>query len=216
MCRRVLATGIALMLIVLTVNIADAQVSWPSPKPFIAVYFDEPGQIEAYPIAPDPCPGVGVLDTLWVYLVNSNQMVNGVQFCIDYPPAITWLSDLWTQPVAVGATPCTSPAGGLSMGYDPRRLGFPDPPDRPYGRIFICGVLVMWNCDDCGNFPDNLIVVRKHTFDGYPEPYPTFTQDQHPYPPIQHYCIGMTSVICPATIATEESTWGKVKALYSD
>lgn len=97
----------------------------------------------------------------------------------------------------------------MGFGGTPQN-GYPGP-GRPHGGILVGCPLVQWLCDTCE--PQNLnsqIKVGKHPLS--PSAYPRFTD--FPYY-ILHDAIGMTSLIC-ATIPTEESTWGKVKALYSE
>ena len=186
MCRRVFATGFALLFLVLSVGIASAQTT-----PFIAVYFDRTFQIEDQ----NPCPGVGVVDTLYVELVNADVFVTGVEFAVNYPPEMTWMADLNTQPVTVGATP-----SGFSMGWGTPQNGFGVALD-------VCQVLVIWNCDGCA-VTDVPIVVTTHPstgFIGFTD-FPNFNQ----FP-----AVGMTSLIC-ATVPTEETTWGQIKSLYGE
>jgi hypothetical protein len=186
------ATLIVFVLLVVSATAVSAQI------PFIAAYFDHTYQTEAQPPYPatDPCPGVGQLGELFIALVNANVFVSGVEFAVNYPPAITWLSDNETQPVTIGTTPA-----GLSMGWSTPQNGFK--------AVFVCRVVFMWNCDSCDQqFLNNQIVVVPHpaTFlVGYTD-FPGFNQLN---------AVGLTSLIC-ATIPAEETTWGKVKALYGE
>ena len=187
MSKRVLATGFALMLIMLSFGITSAQT------PFVAVYFDNTWQTEAT-VFPGGCAGIGVLDTLYIALTNANTFVSGVEFAVNYPPELMFLGDLWTQPVTVGNT-----QSGISMGWATPQNGF--------GTVFICGVLVMWQCDTCPStdIPMPVLVNPSTAFLGFTD-FPNFAQ----FP-----AAGLTSLIC-ATIPVEESTWGKVKSLYTD
>ena len=192
MRKRVLAGGLGVLLLVLSIGIVNAQT------PFIAVYFDAAYQIEGPGYSDGltvECPGSG-LDTLYVALVNANKYVSGVDFMVDYPPALTWMGDLDTQPVSIGTTPT-----GLSMGWSLPQNGF--------STLQICKVRVLWNCEFCdGLYLNNPVVV-------VPNPT-TFTLGFTDWPDYALFpAVGMTSLICP-TIPTEDTTWGKVKSLYSE
>ena len=158
--------------------------------PFIAVYFDRSFQVEAQ----DPCPGFGVLDTLYIELVNADAFVSGVEFKVEYPPVLGWLADFDQQPATIGTTPT-----GFSMGWAIPQNGLSSAVD-------ICKVLVQWTCDGCpGPFEIKVVPNPFTSFLGY-----TDFPDYNLLP-----AVGMTSLICP-TIPTQETTWGKVKSLYGE
>lgn len=164
--------------------------------PFIAVYFDHAWQVAGNPPAPagDPCPGVGVLDSLYIALVNADAFVSGVEFAVSYPPEVTFLAEFDKQPVNVGTTPT-----GFSQGWAL--------PPNGFSAVYVCGVQFLWACDGCSVF-DSPIVVIPHPvsgFLGYTD-FPAYTQIP---------AVGMTSLIC-ATIPVEETTWGQVKSLYGE
>jgi len=181
------ATLLVFALMVISAATVSAQTT-----PFIGVYFDNTWQTEST-MAPG-CPGIGTVDTLYVAITNANAFISGVEFAINYPPEVTFVSDLWTQPVTIGNT-----QSGISMGYGTPQNGF--------STVQICGVLVTWNCDTCPytNIPMPVTANPNTGFLGYTD-FPNYNQ----FP-----AVGLLSYIC-ATIATEESTWGKVKALYGE
>ncbi|UCH84512.1 MAG: hypothetical protein JSW50_02125 [Candidatus Latescibacterota bacterium] len=186
---RILATGFALILLVLCVGIASAQI------PFIGVYFDNTWQAEATMAC--QCPPDGTIDTLYIALTNANTFVTGVEFKVNYPAvAFSYLGDIWTQPVTVGTT-----ATGISMGWPNPQNGFTTIP--------ICGVIIVWNCGGCcpqTDIPLSVVTNPNTTFLGFTD-FPNFL----PVP-----AVGLTSTICACSIPVEESTWGKVKSLYQE
>ncbi len=186
MCKRVFGTGFVFLFLVLSIGVASAQT-----QPFIAVYFDQTFQTEAQ----DPCPGIGVLDTLYVELVNANVFVTGVEFAINYPPELSYLLDFDKQGTVIGSTPT-----GFSMGWAIPQNGFGV-------AIDVCKVLVQWTCDGCATIDVELPVVQ-HPYTGFIgfTDFPNF--DLFP-------AVGLTSLICP-TVPTQDTTWGKVKSLYSE
>jgi hypothetical protein len=66
-------------------------------------------------------------------------------------------------------------------------------------------VVVEWNCIACERLADP-IVVGPNPLTGVLG----FNDGWHIY-----LALGLTAIICP-TIATEETSWGKVKALYEE
>ncbi|UCG52977.1 MAG: hypothetical protein JSW58_05310 [Candidatus Latescibacterota bacterium] len=207
MFKRLVATGIVVVVIALSVVITNAQT------PYVAVYFDRTFQTEAKPPypPPQPCPGVGVFDTLYVAASNFNILVTGAEFQIDYPALyMTWVGE-WSPtfthpqfgelaywPVKLG----TSPTGvSLGAGDITFQNGFA-------GAVRLLEVLIMWTCDVC-TVEQGLIV------NGNPLGFGTFPAliERETY--IPYFGIGMTALVC-ATLPTEETTWSRVKALYTD
>lgn len=186
MRMRVLALAFALVIVV--VGAASAQI------PFIAVYFDQYYSVEALPPPPcsDPCPGVGVIDYLWIALANANAYVTGVDFKVNYPPEMIWMQDIGTQPVTIGNT-----NAGLSMAWAL--------PQNGYNAVPICQVKFMWNCDFCPSPNIPVVVVQNPStmFLGFSD-YPNY---------VLHPAVGLTALIC-ACVPAEETTWGQVKALF--
>jgi hypothetical protein len=159
--------------------------------PYIAVYFDSGHSQEA-----KDCPGP-VVDTWYIAAVNFNMFLAGAEFAVQYPPAVLWLADLNTPPVTLGSTPA-----GISM-------GFPFP-QNGYNTVDLCRVLVQWTCSECVDpYLNNQIKVVAHpgtAFLGGVD-YPGFNLVP---------AVGLTAIICACTIPTEQTTWGQVKAVYSE
>jgi len=157
--------------------------------PFIGVYFN-PGLSVETKDCPGPMP-----DVLYVAGINFNTFVVGAEFAIQYPPAIAWLGDANLPPVVVGNTP-----SGISVGWTAPQNGF--------NPIHICTVNIFWQCSSCSGFANNMITVIPNpntAFLGFSD-YPQFNLNN---------AVGLTSLIC-ATVPAEETTWGKVKSLYTE
>ncbi len=159
--------------------------------PYMAVYFDQYHTQET-----KDCPGF-VIDTWYVAAVNFNTFITGADFAIQYPPAVLWIADLNLPPVVIGNT-----LTGISMGWALPKNG--------YGVFEMCRVQVLWNCDHCADpYLDNLVRVIPNPMTGFlgVTDFPNFNLVPG---------IGLTTVICPRTIPTEDTTWGQVKALYGE
>ncbi|UCG50431.1 MAG: hypothetical protein JSW58_09455 [Candidatus Latescibacterota bacterium] len=132
------------------------------------------------------------MDTLCVYAYNFSDLLAGFEFAISYPPAVIWVADIVTADVVQGTTPT-----GISIGY-----GMP-----VVTPFLMMRVLVMWNCDNCEPpFLDNPIIVIPH-------PITSRLAAVRWLDGFWISAIGMTTMIC-STLPAEETTWGKVKALY--
>jgi hypothetical protein len=160
--------------------------------PYIAVYFNSGYSQEA-----KDCPGAGVFDTWYVAAVNFNMFLAGADFAIQYPPAVTWIADLQEWTIFQGTTPT-----GYSVGFPFPQNGFsPIPLVKPY---------VMWNCAECEAPWLNSqvkVVANPGTGDLAGVAYPGFGLVP---------AAGLTALICPLPIATEQTTWGQVKAVYGE
>ena len=158
--------------------------------PFIAVYFDQNfTQIQTV------CPGPGFAD-LYVILANANALVSGAEYQILYPAAMNWIADQNTPPATIGVSPT-----GISLGFPVPQNGF--------SAVLLHTVLVQWVCTDCSVTNQQVQVVPNPT-------NPTGKVQWTDWPGFGLFdAVGMQSTVCP-TVATEESTWGQVKALYSE
>lgn len=160
---------------------------------YVAVYFDNGFSVEQ-----KNCPGAGVLDTLYVAMVNWNMNLGGVQFAIDYPAAITHIADFNKPAATIGNTPDTDATGGFAAGFAIPRNGF--------FPVFVTSVLIQWNCLDCSTDNIPLPVIGHTQLGGTVKA--TRWPDAAPF-----VGVGLTALVC-ATVPTEETTWGKVKSLY--
>jgi hypothetical protein len=182
-----------LVLALLAVGFVALSTTANAQTGYIGVYFDNGFSVEQ-----KDCPGPGVLDTLYVAMVNWNMFVGGVQFAIAYPPELIHIADINKPPATIGATPVTSGTGGFAAGFPLPQNGF--------FPVFVTSALVQWNCNNCSSTNIPVPVVGHAGFGGtivgtrWPDAAP-FTG------------IGLTALIC-ATVPTEETTWGQIKSLY--
>jgi hypothetical protein len=159
------------------------------------VYFDD-----NYTQASANCPGVGVVDTLYVVANNMNMWFSAAEFSVALPAQLTWFADMPNTPLAIGNT-----QSGVAYSWSLPQNGF-----APYE---LCKMLVSWNCDDCAGVvsPGWTVVVNRNLANP-----PTVTN-----PRVTHYpdnvlieVIGNTSLIC-AQVPVEDTSWGQLKALYN-
>ncbi len=158
--------------------------------PYVGVYFDE-----GLTRMDRDCPVGGGLDSAYVVARNFNAFMVAIEYAISYPPAaMLWLADSGTPPVTIGNT-----RDGISEGWGLPQNGF-----APW---LLAKVKFWWNCNGCSQTNIPVVVT--------PNPISGFLRATN-YPQIEFvYAVGMTSLIC-ATVPAEETTWGKIKSLYTD
>lgn len=188
--RKVLAVVIVAAILCVGALSASAQV------PNVQIYFDK------YLTATQGyCGGFGVKDTLSVVANNFNMFMSTIEYSI-VPPAA---DAAWTGDIQV--------PGALFLGQSPTGITITYPiPRNAFVACIVMYYEITWLCSDCDvdapahNVP---IVVQGHPYNGL-----ITAIEWNTYREV--YGVGMTSLICPLGVSTEESTWGRVKSLYSE
>jgi hypothetical protein len=157
--------------------------------PYVGVFFDTDfTRMDKF------CPAGGGLDSAFVVANNFNAFISGIEYAINYPVSMTWLSDYDTPPVTIGSTPT-----GISEGFALPQNGF--------FPIVVAKILFFWNCDGC-TVTDDPVIVAPHPISGFVR-----ATDFPNYDFV--YAVGMTSLVC-ASVPTEETSWGRIKSLYEE
>lgn len=184
---------------VLTVALAGVMAgSAIAQVPNVQVYFN-PAHTETQAFCPGGPPGT-VQQNLYVVMNNWNMNVTGVDFSISYPPSLIYLADQLVDPVtqvSIGNSPT-----GIAIAY--ANCCYQD----GFQAIEVLRPLVMWGPCDCSQGIQPL-VVGGYTPMGKTQPTAVRREDF-----AEFSGIGMTSLVCPIGVATEQTTWGQVKALY--
>jgi hypothetical protein len=191
--KKALAGVLAVALAGLMAGAAIAQV------PYVQVYFD-PALTQTQSDCQYQPPFSGPPVELHVVFVNWNMNITGVDFSISYPPALQWLADNLPDPdtqVSIGQSPT-----GIAIAYaNCCALDGTQP-------VEVLRPVVLWGVCDCNQGPQN-VTVGGYAPLGKTQPSAVRKEDF-----AEFSGVGMTSLICPGVIATEQSTWGQVKALY--
>lgn len=190
--KKALAGVLAVALAGVMTGSAMAQV------PNVQVYFDP-----AFTQTQTVCGTPGTLQDLYVVMNNWNFNITGEDFSIDYPPSMIWAYDTLPDPltsISIGQSPTS--AGGIAIAYANccAQDGFQ--------AVHVLTPTIVWGPCNCGTGPIP-VVVRGYTPLGKTGPSAIRKEDF-----AEFAGVGMTSLICPGIIATEQSTWGQVKALY--
>jgi hypothetical protein len=192
--RKVLVVATAAALLCMGAIGAFAQI------PNMQVYFDKNLQQTQR-----DCQGFLVNDTCQVVCNNFNMLMSTVEFGIQ-PPTVNayFLEDIL-------------PAGALKLGDTSVNQGlvitYPLP--RNCFQPFVADqIVITWLCDVCGQvgppasiFAEPIVVIPNQT-SGYLR---AIEYDSLRIIDV----VGMTSLLCPGEVKTEDSTWGRVKSLYA-
>lgn len=160
--------------------------------PNVQMVFDEGYVSQTYTCTP------GEIFNGYLVARNFNIWMQAIEYNVDYPDfapftGIQKIGEVAAAPLAIGAT--DDYLKGFSVAWTVPQNGF-----EP---VLTC--TVFFQCFDCA--PDSPVIVIPNTVSGY------LRATDYPGNNF-HYGIGMTSVLCPVTIPTENTTWGGVKALY--
>lgn len=195
--KRALAGVLAIAFVGLLAAGATAQV------PFFQVYFDDDSNGSYGETQAPNCGVVNEFQSLYLVASNFNMFVSAVDYQVDLPPALFFLSDaLPTVPggsLSLGATPATISTEGLAISYGLPRSGF--------SPMLLTTMTTVWTgACDCATGPGPIIV---NGWPGKTSPTGIRWGDF-----VEVGAVGMTSLVCPGPVSTTETTWGGVKALY--
>ncbi len=179
------AIVIAVVLVLaLTSSLASAQI------PNVMLFFDQ-YHSQGSKDCPPGTPGT-IADSAYVVALNFNMWLTGIEYSVQYPTEMTWIGDVTGDALIIGDTP-----SGIAQVW-----GLPQNAFEP---LQVAKILFLWNCNGCASH-DVGVVVAPHPYTGYLR--------ATRYPDAAFFdAVGMTSLIC-ATTPADESTWGKIKALY--
>ncbi len=190
MCKPVIMVLVALVLVTSSFTILSAQT------PFVAVYFETVNWSESA-TCPDAPPGT-VAQELFIAALNFNATINAIEFQVNYPPELQFLGDTYPH---VGV-----PFGNTATGL---QYGFTFPPDGN-SAIIVAVATVIWQCRNCQGGVRNVpITVGPNPLTGLLRALVLGDPD------VEIPGVGLTALIC-ANVPVEETTWGGIKALYSE
>jgi hypothetical protein len=199
--KKALAGVLVASFIGLMAGVATAQV------PHVQIYFNGNTTYNTFSGTGEDCKSPGTAPDLYVVMRGWNMFLLLVDFSIDFPPALFFAGE--TRPantLQIGSSPSTSELGGIAISWNVPQNGYED--------LLALTVHTFWtsNCD-C-NSPPQSLVVRGFDYNnpeagGSLDPRAVRWPDYAELPGV-----GMTSLVCPGIVSTEETTWGGVKALY--
>jgi hypothetical protein len=178
--------GIAIVVFAVIVVVIGATTT-ASQVPTIQVYFDE-----SLTLTNKPCQGVGVIDQCYVVVSSANDFFSDAIYRIVYPPEMTWVAD------NTGGTDDGTSPDGLWTFFWVWDGSVP---------VVVNTVTFQWECDFCPTLDIPVVTVESAPHEGGLGILTVSTGWKD--------ALGLTSVVC-AALPVEETTWGVVKALYSE
>ena len=177
--------AIALLLLTFAAT-ASAQV------PTVGIYFNE-----ELTWASRPCQGTGVLDTVYVGAKNFNMWVSTLEFRVQFGGLnMTPISEVM---IGTALRLGTVYGPGTTITWPTPRFG--------WNSFIVEKIAVIWQCDDCATSSwDDAIDVVPHATTGNLEAVEYLTFQIVP-------ASGIGAVAC-GLVATEETSWGRIKAMY--
>jgi hypothetical protein len=184
--KLICSIGVVLLAVIVTTSPLKAE------SPSIRIYFDEAFTV-VHKNCPDDPPGT-VLDSLYVVAEDFNVWFNAIEYMIVYPPEIIFDSDV---------------TGGLDIGTSATGLATAWPlPFWEQKPNLINKVMFVWNCQGSQDEGIPIHVV--------PHPETGFVRAVEWWDHYFVYGVGLTGWIRASEVPVEDTTWGRIKALYED
>ena len=209
--KKALAAVLVLALVGLSAGVVSAQVA------NVQVYFNGNPAYNSFNGTSAECQPAGTNQELYVVFLNWNMFIQGAEFSIDYPAALFPAGE--TAPMNTLVIGSSNADGTSTLGSGPGHGGIAlafNLPQNGFAPLLALTVHAIWtaSCDCMGSGGPQAMVVRGQHYaeigqGGQPDPRVVRWPD---YAEIAG--VGMTSLICPGPVATQQTTWGGVKALY--
>jgi hypothetical protein len=171
--------------------------------PYFQVYFDDAsngsfGETQAF------CGQMGMPVYLYVVARNFESWLSAVEYSIDFPPGLMFVGDTLEPPSQGTMLSIGNSDTGLAVSWSLPRNGFGEP------GVLISTIFAIWTGDcNCQAGPQPVVVGP------FPYPVPKTRPAGVRWPDnTEITAVGMTSLLCPGAVSTQESTWGGIKALY--
>lgn len=174
----------------LAVLLASAPLQAESPS--VRIYFDD-----AFTITHKDCPddpAGTVLDSFYVVAEDFNLWFNAIEYMILYPPEIVFEADV-NNGLNIGSS-----ATGIATAW-----ALPFWEHKPN---LVNKVVFMWNCQGT---PEEGIPIRV-----VPHPETGFVRAVEWWQHTFVYGVGMMGWIRDSEVPVENTSWGRIKALYED
>jgi hypothetical protein len=171
--------------------------------PYFQVYFDDASN-GSYGDTQAVCGQAGYPVYLYVVARNFESWLAAVEYSVQLPDGIMYIGETITPPPQGGMVVFGNSEVGLVVSWELPRNGFGEP------GVLISTILGIWTGDCyCQGGPAPIVVGP------YPYPVPKTKPSGVRWPDLVELpAVGMTSLLCPGAVSTQESTWGGIKALY--
>jgi hypothetical protein len=172
--------------------------------PYFQVYFDDASN-GSFGETSANCGQVGHPVYLYVVARNFESWLSAVEFKVDFPDGIMYVGETITPPTQGTILSIGNSNIGLTVSTSLPRNGFGEP------GVLITTIFAIWTGDCYCQLGPSPIVVGPYP---YPDPGKTHPSGVRWPDLVEIPAVGMTSLLCPGVVPTQESTWGGIKALY--
>jgi hypothetical protein len=172
------------------------------PVPYFQVYFDDASN-GSYGETQADCGQAGLPVYLYVVAKNFESWLAAVEYKLDLPEGVMYFGETFA-PADGGTVSYGNSEIGLTISWSLPRNAF-----GPEG-LLISTIFAVWTAECyCQAGPASIVVGP------YPYPVPKTQPSGVRWPDyLELTAVGMTSLLCPGAVSTQESTWGGIKALY--
>jgi hypothetical protein len=174
------------------------------PVPYFQVYFDDASN-GSFGETSANCGQVGHPVYLYVVARNFESWLSAVEFKVDFPDGIMYVGETIAPPTQGTILSIGNSNIGLTVSTSLPRNGFGEP------GVLITTIFAIWTGDCYCQLGPSPIVVGPYP---YPDPGKTHPSGVRWPDLVEIPAVGMTSLLCPGVVPTQESTWGGIKALY--
>jgi hypothetical protein len=174
------------------------------PVPYFQVYFDDASN-GSFGETSANCGQVGHPVYLYVVARNFESWLSAVEFKVDFPEGIMYVGETIAPPTQGTILSIGNSNIGLAVSTSLPRSGFGEP------GVLITTIFAIWTGDCYCQLGPSPIVVGPYP---YPDPGKTHPSGVRWPDLVEIPAVGMTSLLCPGVVPTQESTWGGIKALY--
>jgi hypothetical protein len=173
------------------------------PVPYVQVYFDDASN-GSYGETQTHCGQAGYPVYLYVVARNFESWLAALEYKIELPEGIMYVGENIQPPTQGGMVVYGNSINGLTVSWELPRNAYGEP------GVLISTVVGIWTAEcNCQYGPQPIVV------QAYPYPNPKNGPSGVRWPDLVELpAVGMTSLVCPGPVATQESTWGGIKALY--
>jgi hypothetical protein len=161
-------------------------------SPSVRIYFDDAFTV-THKDCPDDPPGT-VLDSLYVVAEDFNLWFNAIEYMIVFPPEVLFETDA---------------NDGLNIGTSETGIASAWPlPFWEHKPTMVNKVIFTWNCQ--GSQEDGIPI---HVV---PHPVTGFVRGVEWWDHSFVYAVGISGWIRASEVPVENTSWGRIKALYED
>ncbi len=198
--KTVKVSMIVMALIMLVCSLFATQIQADPPE--IHIYFNSELTQNSADCPAAPAGTVAI--KIYVVAENFTEPISRIEYRLIYPSPLMWFGD-----VTVSGTTTGNTGTGIVHTWAM--------PQDASGKLVLAESSVLWMCDNCTGYSSSRFCVDSHSETGY-------LRAARASDSVWIYPLSLGAMICgcgsdepiscTVTVPTEESSWGKIKAIY--